>query len=442
MVYKKKSTKIKEPLVKKTKKSFQALRGMKDILAKDWFYYDQIFNNAKKIFEFYNFQRIETPLLEKAELFTKGVGKKTDVVDKEMYILRAKENKELLALRPEGTASVVRAYIEKGMFNLPQPVKFYYFGPFFRHEKPQAGRYRQFYQLGAEIIGEEDVTTDAEIILLSKIFLENLGFSKKNIFLLINSIGCPKCRPLYIKELKKYYKKVDKEICSDCHRRIKENPLRVLDCKNEKCSVIKEGAPPILDYLCPECRDHFKSLLELLDYLNIPYILDKTLVRGLDYYTKTVFEFCFEGETDKISLGGGGRYDELTETIGGIKKPAVGVAFGVERLMQEMIDQGKKFKPFMPKVFLVQIGEAAKKMSFKILEQFRKENILLGENLGKENLKSQLKIADRLGVKYVLILGQQEVLDGMIILKDMNSGLQELIPWEKIVSEVKKRLKK
>jgi histidyl-tRNA synthetase len=441
MVYKKGITKNKKPSIKKGKKTVQTLRGMKDVLAKDWFYYDLILNNAKKIFEFYNFQRIETPILEKAELFEKGVGEKTDVIEKEMYILKAKENKELLALRPEGTASIVRSYIEKGMFNLTQPVKFYYFGPFFRHEKPQAGRYRQFYQLGAEMIGGGDVVADAEIILLSKLFLENLGFSKKNIFLLINSIGCPNCRPLYIKELKKYYKKLDKQICSDCRRRIKENPLRVLDCKNEKCSLVKQGAPPILDYLCPECRDHFKALLELLDYLNIPYILDKTLVRGLDYYTKTVFEFCLENETGRISLGGGGRYDELTETIGGIKKPAVGVAFGVERLMQEMVRQGKKFKPTVPKVFLVQIGEAAQKMSFKILEQFRKEKILLGENLGKENLKSQLKIADRLGVKYVLILGQQEVLDGMIILKDMNSGLQELIPWEKIVSEVKKRLK-
>jgi len=437
MISKKESTQK----IKRGRKSFQILRGMKDILAEEWLYYDLILHQAKKIFEFYNFKRIETPLLEKAELFTKGVGKKTEIVEKEMYFLRTKENKEFLALRPEGTASIVRAYIEKGMFNLPQPVKLYYFGSFFRHEKPQAGRYRQFYQLGAEIIGEDDIASDVEIIILSKIFLESLGFPKKNIYLLFNSIGCSKCRATYIREIKKYYRKFNRQICSDCRRRLKENPLRVLDCKNEKCCLLKEGVPSIFDYLCSECGNHFKSLLEYLDYLNIPYILDKTLVRGLDYYTKTVFEFCLDDEKSKISLGGGGRYDKLAEIIGGIKKPGVGVAFGVERLMQEMIQGGKKFKSTKPELFLVQIGEAAKKMSFKILEQFRKENILLGENLGKENLRSQLKNADRLGVKYVLILGQQEVLDGMIILKDMNSGLQESIPLDKIISEVKKRLK-
>ncbi len=424
------------------RKSFQAIRGMKDILAKDWLYYDWILSNAKKIFGRYNFQRIETPILEKAELFTKGVGKKTDIVNKEMYVLKTKENKELLALRPEGTASVVRAYIEKGMFNLPQPVKLYYFGPFFRHEKPQAGRYRQFYQLGAEMIGDGSYAADAEIIITSRIFLENLGFKKKDICLSLNSIGCSNCRPAYIKELKKYYRKYSKQICADCRRRIKENPLRVLDCKSEKCSLIKNGAPTALDYLCPECRDHFKSLLELLDYLNIPYILDKTLVRGLDYYTRTVFEFSIGDESNKIALAGGGRYDKLVEILGGTYKPAVGVAFGVERLVKELIEKGKNLIEPKPSVYLVQIGDQARRESFKLLEQFRKENIFFGESLGKESIKAQLSAANKLGVNYVLILGQQEVLDGMIILKDMNSGIQELIPLEKIINEVKKRLKK
>ena len=432
----------KELTQKTRKQSFQTPRGMKDILAEDWLYYDFILQNAKKIFEFYGFKRIETPLLEEAELFTKGVGKKTEIVGKEMYLLKTKGEQGFLALRPEGTAPIVRAYIEKGMFNLPQPIKLYYFGSFFRHEKPQAGRYRQFYQFGAEIIGEDDIASEVKIIMLSKIFLESLGFAKKDIFLLLNSIGCSKCRAVYIRELKKYYRKNNKQICSDCRRRIKENPLRVLDCKNEKCYPVKEGAPFILDYLCTECNNHFKSLLEYLEYLNIPYILDKTLVRGLDYYTRTVFEFCLDDEKSKISLGGGGRYDKLAEIIGRIKKPGVGVAFGVERLMEEMIQRGKGFKSAKPEVFLVYIGEAAKKMSFKILEQFRKEKILIGENLEKNNLRAQLKNADRLGVKYVFMLGQQEVLDEMIILKDMNSGLQELIPLDKIIPEIKKRLNK
>jgi len=424
------------------KKSFQVLRGMKDILAKDWLYYDLILSSAKKIFEHYNFQRIETPILEKAELFAKGIGEKTDITDKEMYVLKTKENKELLALRPEGTASVVRAYIGKGMSNLPQPVKLYYFGPFFRHEKPQADRYRQFYQLGAEVIGDESYAADAEIIIASKLFLENLGFKKKDICLSLNSIGCSECRPLYIKELKKYYRKHDKQICADCRRRIKENPLKVLDCKSEKCLSVKNGAPTSLDYLCPKCKNHFKFLLELLDYLNIPYILDKTLVRGLDYYTRTVFEFSLKDEKNKIALAGGGRYDKLVEILGGTDKPAVGVAFGVERLMKKLVEKGKYLVSLKPNVYLVQIGDPAKRLSFKLLEEFRKENILLGESLGKESLKAQLSTADKLGVNYVLILGQQEVLDGMIILKDMSSGIQELIPLEKIIGEVKKRLKK
>jgi len=424
------------------KKTFQAIRGMKDILARDWVYYDWILSNAKKIFGYYGFQRIETPILEKAELFTKGIGEKTDITGKEMYVLKTKESKELLALRPEGTASVVRAYIERGMTNLPQPVKLYHFGPFFRHEKPQAGRYRQFYQLGVEMIGDESYTADTEIIVASKLFLENLGFKKKDIRLSLNSIGCSECRPTYIKELKKYYRKHNKEICADCRRRIKENPLRVLDCKSEKCLPVKNGAPTSLDYLCPKCKSHFKSLLELLDYLNIPYILDKTLVRGLDYYTKTVFEFSLGDDTNRIALAGGGRYDKLVEILGGTYKPAVGVAFGVERLMKELVEKGKSLVLPRPSVYLVQIGDPARRLSFKLLEQFRKENIFLGENLGKESLKAQLSAANKLGVNYVLILGQQEVLDGMIILKDMSSGIQELIPLEKIICEVKKRLKK
>lgn len=424
------------------KKSFQTLRGMKDILAKDWLYYDYILSNAKKVFEFYNFQRIETPILEKAGLFIKGIGEKTDIIDKEMYILRSKESNKLLTLRPEGTASVVRAYIEKGMSNLPQPVKLYYFGPFFRHEKPQAGRYRQFYQLGAEIIGEDSPAVDVEIIIASKVFLESLGFKQKNICLSLNSIGCSECRPVYIKELKRYYKQYIKQICPDCRRRIKENPLRVLDCKNEKCLSIKNGAPTSLDCLCSECHNHFKDILELLDYLGISYILDKTLVRGLDYYSRTVFEFSLSSEIKSIALAGGGRYDKLVGSLGGAQRPAVGVAFGVERLMNELIKKGKELVVPKPKVFLVQIGDAARRQSFKILEQFRKENIFLGENLGKESLRAQLTAANKLSVDYVLILGQEEVLNGMIILKDMDSGLQELIPLEKIANEVKKRLKK
>ncbi|MDD2677834.1 MAG: histidine--tRNA ligase [Candidatus Pacebacteria bacterium] len=423
------------------KRGFQAVRGMHDLLAKDWLYYEWIYNNAKKILEFGGFSRIETPILERADLFMEGVGKNTDLAGKEMYFLKTKEEKELLALRPEGTASLARAYLENGMVNLPQPIKLYYFGPFFRHEKPQAGRYRQFYQLGAEIIGEGDFSSDVSIILIAKQILEALGFSWKNIRLSLNSIGCQKCRPNYLRALKKHYRFYKKKICSNCSLRLKNNPLRVLDCKDEKCLEVKNSVPPFLDYLCDDCRSHFKGVLELLDYLEIPYFLDKTLVRGFDYYTKTVFEFYLENEEKNLALAGGGRYDRLVELLGGPRRPAIGMAFGVDRLVEELKKKGKILKLPQPKVFLVQIGEMAKKQSFKLLEKFREENIAIGESLGKESLGSQLNTANKLGIKYTLIFGQQEVLDGMVILKDMDSGIQETIPLDKIVEEVKKRLK-
>ncbi len=425
---------------KANNKTIQKPRGMKDILPSEYPYYDFVLKTAKKIFEYYNYQRIETPILEKAELFTRGVGKETDIVHKEMYFVKTKEKGELLTLRPEGTAAVARAYIENALFNEPQPVKFYYFSPFFRHEKPQAQRLRQFYQVGLEAIGSDDSAIDVQIILLSLLFLEGLGFNKKKLIIKINSIGCSSCRHNYIRNLVKYYNSKKKSICSECKRRIKTNPLRVLDCKNERCQSIKESAPNILDYLCEECRGHFKSVLESLDNLGISYLLDKTLARGLDYYTRTVFEVFREDGNKTLALGGGGRYDELVRILKGPKKAGVGVAFGVERLIEEVKLMGKKFPLPSYDIFLIQLGDKAKNIAFSLLEKFRKEGILVGENLGKESLKNQLRYANRLKAKYVLILGQQEVIDETIILKDMTSGLQEVISLDKIIAVLKKYL--
>jgi len=327
------------------------------------------------------------------------------------------------------------------MFNLPQPLKLYSFGPNFRHGKPQAGRYRQFYQFNLEIIGEGSPALDAELIMILKIFLESLGFNFETINLHLNSIGCHKCRPLYKKALIRYYRQNSKKICSQCKKRLKVNPLRVLDCKDKKCFIVKENVPSFLDYLCPECQDHFKAILEILDHLNIPYILDKTLVRGMDYYTRTVFEILKSDQEKQLSLGGGGRYDYLVKILGGPDKPAVGFAFGAERLIEELKKTKKKLGYPQPEVFLIQIGDAARKQSFVLLEKLRKENILTFANLDKDSLRVQLENADRWGVRYALILGQQEILDGMIILKDMNSGLQETVLLDKIINELKKRLK-
>ena len=437
----------------------QTPRGMKDILPEDYLYYDYLIEIAKKTLEFYNFRRCEPPVLEKAELYNKGIGSKTDIVEKEMYTLRTKEEGEFLALRPEYTAGIVRAYVENGMFNWPQPIKLYSFGPIFRHEKPQAGRYRQFYQLNIESIGDSSPALDAEIILASRAFLENLGFNQSDLEIRINSIGCNKCRSLYIRALVRYYKQHLKDICKDCRKRLKNNPLRVLDCKNSKCIVTKAKAPSLLDYLCGDCKDHFKNVLDILDNVGVSYVLDKTLVRGLDYYSRTVFEirkkdkdplrFAQENLVSRsarnketsLSLAGGGRYDYLVKLLGGLDRPAVGVAFGVERLVEEMKAMRRNLEFPKPKVFLIQIGDAAKKQAFILLEKLRKANISTEANLEKDNINSQIKNADRVNAPYALILGQQEVLDGMIILKDMASGLQETIPFDRTIEELKKRLK-
>ena len=419
----------------------QTPRGMKDILPEDYLYYDYLIEIAKKTLEFYNFRRCEPPVLEKAELYNKGIGSNTDIVEKEMYTLKTKEEGEFLALRPEYTAGIVRAYVENGMFNWPQPVKLYSFGPIFRHEKPQAGRYRQFYQLNIESIGDSSQALDAEVILASRSFLENLGFNQSDLEIRINSIGCNKCRSIYIRALVRYYKQHLKNICKDCQKRLKINPLRVLDCKNPKCVAIKDKAPSFLDYLCGDCKDHFKNVLDILDNVGVSYILDKTLARGLNYYSRTVFEIRKKGKETSLSLAGGGRYDYLVKLLGGLDRPAVGVAFGIERLVEEMKVMKRKLEFPKPKVFLIQIGDAAKKQAVILLEKLRKANILTEANLEKDNINSQIKNADRVNAPYALILGQQEVLDGMILLKDMASGLQETIPFDRIIEELKKRLK-
>lgn len=422
------------------KECYQTPRGTRDLFADDWKWFDKFFISAKKISEFYGFQRIETPILENAAIFSKGVGLETEVILQQMYTLKTKKENEMLALRPEGTASVIRSYIEHSMFNNPQPIKLYYFGPFFRHERPQQGRFRQFYQFGLEIIGEEDSANDVEAIFIIKLILENLGLN--NICFKINSIGCPDCRPAYIRLLKKYFNSHSKKLCADCRRRLRFNPLRILDCKNEKCFAYAQNELSFLDNLCENCNSHFKKVLELLDHLNIVYFLDNKLVRGFDYYTKTVFEVFIEKEEKALALGGGGRYDGLVKTLGGPERAAIGVALGVDRITDVLKNKLNNKKNITPDVYLAQLGDLAKKESFLLLEKLRKENILTAASLGKDSLKSQLKNADRLKIKYALILGQQEVLDGMIILRDMSSGVQETVPLDKIINVLIKYLSK
>ena len=434
---------------------------MRDILSEEQKYFQKILNVAENIAHFYGFEKIDTPILEETELFSKGTGLTSDIVQKQMYSLRTKGG-DYLTLRPEFTPGIVRAYLEHGMKNLPQPVKFYSFGPLFRHEKPQAGRYRQFHQFNLEVIGDESPVIDAQIIQIFYNLLNELKL--KNLTVEVNSIGDNQCRPYYKKLLQNYFRSRESSLCVDCRRRMKENPLRILDCKEEKCQRVKSQAPQLIDHLCEECHSHFKQVLEFLDEIELPYHLNPYLVRGLDYYTKTVFEIFKESSrSDELSahldsapkglvkeegvvrnaLVGGGRYDNLVKLLGGEDTRASGASMGIERIITAIKEKEVKFsKSPSPQIFLAQLGNLAKRKSLKLMEEFRQNKIQVGESFGKDSLKVQMKVADRLGVRYTLLLGQREALEGTIIVRDMKSGNQETIKLDRAVKEMQKRLKK
>ena len=441
------------------KLKFQTPTGMHDILSEDQKYFQKIHSVCEEIASFYGFQKIETPILEEAELFSRGLGLATDVVQKQMFSFRTRGG-DYLTLRPEQTAPIARAYIEHGMQNLSQPVKLWYFGPYFRYENPQAGRFRQFWQFGFEALGGEDSVLDAQILQIFHNILKELKF--KNLIFEVNSIGDSQCRPYYKKLLTSYFKSREAALCLDCRRRLRENPLRILDCKEEKCQPVKAQAPQILDHLCENCHKHFREVLEFLDELGLPYHLNPYLVRGLDYYTKTVFEIVAEtsshltprsaSQTSAVedlpesknlgSLSGGGRYDTLVKILGGRETPAVGGAGGIERIIQLMKNKTIRFsKEKQVEVFLAQLGDLAKRKGLKLIEDFREANISIGESLGRDSLKAQLKMADRVKAKYALILGQKEALEESIIVRDMVSGGQETVKLDKAVREISKRLK-
>jgi len=430
------------------KPKFQKPAGMHDILPGEQKYFQKIYNVCENISNFYGFKRIDTPILEETELFSKGTGLTTDIVQKQMYNLKTKGG-DYLTLRPEFTPGVIRAYIEHGMKNLSQPVKLYSMGPVFRYEKAQAGRYRQFHQFNLEVIGEGSPMIDTQIIQIFYNILTELKL--KNPIIEINSIGDSQCRPYYKKLLVNYFKSRESALCVDCRRRLRENPLRILDCKEEKCQRIISQAPQIIDHLCEECHHHFKSVLEFLDEIELPYHLNPYLVRGLDYYTKTAFEIFSElpQKTEekeflaKNALVGGGRYDNLVKLLGGDDIKAAGAAMGVERVIEAIKIKGIKFpKSPNPSVFLAQLGNLAKRKTLKLLDEFRKAKIQVAESFGKDSLKAQLKLADKIGARYTLILGQKEALEGTIIIRDMKFGKQDTLKLEKAVKEVKKRLKK
>jgi len=443
----KKETKkqVKRALKKPTshkKQILQSPKGMHDILPGGMLVREKLYKSVKAIFEFYGFNRIETPILEMEELFTKTVGENTDIVEKEMYAIKGRGGQRLV-MRPEMTASIVRSYLEHGLHRQSQPQYLYYIGPAFRHENPQAGRYRQFWQVGAEIIGGEgDPVYDAQIILIFYKLLEELKV--KNITVGINSIGGAVDRQNYKKKLLEHYKDHTKEICKNCVRRMKTNPLRMLDCKNKVCRGVIEEAPIILDNLSTPSKTHFKGVLEFLDEANIPYILRPRLVRGLDYYNKTVFEiFTGEGEDSQLALVAGGRYDYLAETLGKRSTAGVGAAMGVERVLEVLEEQNPAFGTVRSKksIYFAHVGQLAKLKSLPLLEKLRQANLPIISNLGKKSLSNQLESASKTDATLALIFGQKEVYEDNIIIRDMKTGSQETVSLEKIVKAVKKKLK-
>ncbi len=433
---------------KKTKKSAkttisklpQLLRGFRDILPAEQDYWHFIRQTAENFAKGYSFSAIELPILEEANLFIRSIGKQTDIVEKEMFSF-VDQGQGVVVLRPEATASVARAYVNHGMLNLPQPVKLYYWGPMFRRERPQSGRQRQFHQFGFEILGDGNPVIDAQIIAIASNFYQQIGLNQ--ISIQVNSIGCPECRKIYIQELITYYRSKRRLLCEDCRARITKNPLRLLDCKKPSCQFARNEAPQIVDWLDEECKDHFMKVVGYLDELNVSYILNPFLVRGFDYYTRTVFEVWpkEEKEGSQSALGGGGRYDGLIELMGGQPTPAMGVAIGIERTISQLKQKEIKIPVSKePDVFLAQIGDQAKVKALLLFEQLRQQNIIVAENFAKDSLKSQLELANKLKVRYALILGQKEVMDGTILIRDMESGVQEIIDFNKTAAELKKKL--
>ena len=405
---------------------YRAPRGTSDILPQEQAYWRYIEQKAANVCQLYGYGRIDVPAFEETGLFSRSIGEGTDIVEKEMYTFEDKGGNEI-TLRPEGTAPVCRAYLEHGMHNLPQPVKLYYIASIFRYERPQAGRYRQHYQFGGEAIGEDDPALDAEVIDMAWQFFSSLKLG--NLSLILNSIGCKKCRPQYLSALKAYYTEHTQELCADCKTRLKRNPLRLLDCKQPQCQQLASSAPKSIDHLCPQCEEHFNRLKRYLGLLGLPFELNHRLVRGLDYYTRTVFEIQPEKEGAQSTLGGGGRYDDLIEELGGKPTPAMGFATGMERIILNLKKQGVAIPTLpRPQVFLAYIGDEARDEAIKQAAKLRREGFGVIMAAGNKSLKAQLRQANNLDVNYAVIIGEQEIKDGTAILRDMTTSEQKTVP--------------
>ena len=405
-------------------------KGTKDLLPKDAYKWQYIESTAREIASLFNAGEIRTPIFEHTEVFLRGVGETTDIVNKEMYTFLDKGDRSI-TLKPEGTAGVARSFVENGMQSLAMPVKLYYITPCFRYERPQAGRLRQFHQFGIEVLGSSSAVTDAEVILLAKTFLDKLGV--KNISLYLNSIGCKTCRAKYEQALKEYLQENIEKLCPLCQDRFSKNPLRILDCKNEDCKEITKNAPKILDYICEDCSTHFESVKALLKDAGVEYGVDAGIVRGLDYYTKTVFEFVSDNIGAQGTVCGGGRYDGLIKSIGGGDTQGIGFAIGIERLLLLMENTGVEIPNEKPvKIFIASMGENASKKAFALTNELRLKGVKAECDHLNRSIKAQFKYADKIGAELVGVIGDSELEKGVIKVKKMEDGLELEIPLNEL----------
>ncbi len=410
----------------------KAVKGTKDILPAEIYKNQYIESTAIDVAERFGFKEIRTPVFEHTELFQRGVGDTTDVVQKEMYTFDDKGGRSI-TLRPEGTAGAARSFLENGLSNETLPQKVCYITSCYRYEKPQSGRLREFHQFGVECFGADSPLADAEIISLADTYFKELGV--KGLSLEINSIGCPTCRAEYHKALKAYFEGRKDELCDTCKDRLERNPMRILDCKSPVCSEIATGAPVVLDYLCDECKAHFEKVKAYLNALNIEFTVNPRIVRGLDYYTKTVFEFVSNSIGAQGTVCGGGRYDGLIEELGGQKTPSLGFGLGLERLLLLMEAQGCEFpKEEKPDLFIAAMGEKAQLKAVEIAKDMRDEGFTCLYDINGRGLRAQMKYANKLGAKYTVVLGEDEVSGGIAKLKNMESGEETEIALQTFVS--------
>ena len=416
---------------------FTTIKGFNDILPEKVNYWQKVESTARRLFECFGFFEIRTPILEKTEIFSRGIGQETDIVSKEMYSFKDVKGRSL-TLRPEATASVVRAYIQHRLYQKNPTLKIFTIGPMFRHERPQKERFRQFHQINVELFGDTGPKSDADIIVIAMYLFESVGLNDLNLNL--NSLGCPQCRPLFIEKLRDYLVCKDDSLCPDCRRRSKTNPLRVFDCKVETCKQVVSDAPSILESLCIPCREHFDSLQGYLERSGISFILNHKLVRGLDYYNRTTFEIQTNELGAQNALAGGGRYDGLIKLLGGPDHPAIGFAVGIERVVA-LLEKREALEIKKPDLFIASLGEAAEKAGFNWNTELRKSGLWVEMDYSSKGLKAQMKKAGRFGAKKVLIVGDNELSAGKGILRDMISKTQEEVDLVNIIKTLKQACK-